>query len=257
VALNRGSHPLLEFDRNGKFVRSAGEGSKLFEGAHVVRFDQQGDLWVVFAADNVIYRFDSEGRTVGVLGINDEPWTFLTHVFPGQVRGKASFYQETDIGWTKDGRIFVADGYGNSRIAAFDKDGNFVKEWGERGSQPGNFNTPHSLVVGNDDVIYVADRQNNRVQSFDSDGNLKQVWPIPGPAWSICLTSGPNQTMFVGTIGKIYKLDISTGKIIGQFGHFGRFPGTLDFLHQIACPDEKTLYIVNEFSSRIDKWTAP
>src|SRR6202140_4658338 len=141
VTLNRGYHPVQEYKSDGSFVRSWGEGSTMFVGAHAVRYDPQGNLWYVDAADNIIYRFDSEGRTVGTLGTNPEPWTYLTHVIGGPVPGKANFYQETDIGWSKDGSMFVSDGYGNSRVAKFDKDGNFVKSWGERGGQPGNFNT--------------------------------------------------------------------------------------------------------------------
>ena len=173
LALNRGYHPVLEFKSDGTFVRSWGEGSTMFVGAHSLRFDPQGNLWYVDAADNIIYRFDSEGRTVGTLGTNPEPWTWLTHVIEHAAPGRAAFYQETDIGWSKDGSMFVSDGYGNSRVAKFDKDGNFVKAWGERGTQPGDFNTPHSLVVDRNDVVYVADRGNSRIQVFDTDGELK------------------------------------------------------------------------------------
>ena len=130
VALNRGYHPVLEFKSDGTFVRSWGEGSTMFAGAHALRFDPQGNLWYVDAADNIIYRFDAEGRTVGTLGTNPEPWTYLTHVIAGAVPGRASLYQETDIGWSKDGSIFVADGYGNSRVAKFDKDGQLRKDLG-------------------------------------------------------------------------------------------------------------------------------
>jgi DNA-binding beta-propeller fold protein YncE len=186
VGLNRGYHPVLEFKPDGSFVRSFGEGSSLFLGAHQVRFDPQGNLWYVDAADNLIFRFDAEGRTVGTLGTLGEPWTYLTHVIEGAVRGKSSFYQETDIGWSKDGSMFVSDGYGNSRVAKFDRDGNFVKSWGERGTSPGNFNTPHSLVVDNNDIVYVADRGNSRIQTFDTDGNLKSVWRLPTAPWSLC-----------------------------------------------------------------------
>src|SRR5579871_6910687 len=234
LTLNRGPHPVQEYKPDGTFVRSWGEGSTMFAGAHVLRFDPQGNLWYVDAADDIIFRFDKEGRTVGTLGMNEEPWTFLTHVIEHAARGKAAFYQETDIGWSKDGSSFVSDGYGNSRVAKFDKDGIFVKSWGERGAQPGNFNTPHSLVVDDNDVVYVADRANNRVQSFDTEGNLKAVWPLPGPAWALCLTKGPNQVMFVGSVGKVYKLDL-TGKILGSFGRPGRMAGTIDSVHQIDC----------------------
>jgi DNA-binding beta-propeller fold protein YncE len=253
VALNRGHHPVLEFKSDGTFVRSWGEGSRMFEGAHTVRFDPQGNLWYVDAADNIIFRFDSEGRTVGTLGTNPEPWTYSTHVIAGAVPGRAALYQETDIGWSKDGSMFVADGYGNSRVAKFDKDGNFVKSWGERGGQPGNFNTPHSLVVDSNDVVYVADRGNSRIQTFDTEGNRKAVWNMPTAPWSLCLTTLPNQVMFVGSVGRVYKMDL-TGKILGVFGRTGRMPGTIDSIHSLACPDEKTLYLANLYASRLDKW---
>lgn len=255
VALNRGHHPVLEFKSDGTFVRSWGEGSKMFEGAHTVRFDSQGNLWYVDAGDNIIFRFDSEGRTVGTLGTNPEPWTYLTHVIAGAVRGRAALYQETDIGWSKDGSSFVADGYGNSRVAKFDKDGNFVKAWGERGGQPGNFNTPHSLVVDTNDVVYVADRGNSRIQTFDTEGNRKAVWNMPTAPWALCLTNGPNQVMFVGSVGVVYKMDLS-GKILGSFGRPGRMPGTIDSIHELACPDEKTVYLANLYASRLDKWVS-
>jgi streptogramin lyase len=253
VALNRGYHPVLEFNADGSFVRTWGEGSRMFEGAHSLRFDPQGDLWYIDAADNIIFHFDKEGRTLGTLGTNPEPWTYLTHVIERAAPGRASLYQETDIGWSKDGSMFVADGYGNSRVAKYDKDGNFVKAWGERGGQPGNFNTPHSLVIDSNDVVYVADRGNSRIQSFDTDGNRKAVWNLPTAPWSLCLTNGPSQVMFVGSVGRVYKMDLS-GKILGAFGRPGRMPGTIDSIHQLACPDEKTLYLANLYASRLDKW---
>jgi DNA-binding beta-propeller fold protein YncE len=246
----------MEFKPDGSFVRSWGEGSTMFVGAHSLRFDPQGNLWYIDAADDIIYRFDSEGRTVGTLGTNPEPWTWLTHVIERAAIGKASFYQETDIGWSKDGSSFVSDGYGNSRVAKFDKDGNFVKAWGERGGAPGMFNTPHSLVVDNNDVVYVADRGNSRIQTFDTEGNLKNVWRLPTAPWSLCLTNGPNQVMFVGSVGRVYKMGLD-GKVLGMFGRPGRMPGTIDSIHQLACPDEKTVYLANLYASRMDKWVAP
>ena len=119
--------------------------------------------------------------------------------------------------------------------------------------QPGDFNTPHSLVVDNNDVIYVADRGNSRIQVFDTEGNLKAVWKLPTAPWALCLTNGPNQVMFVGSVGRVYKMDLS-GKILGVFGRPGRMPGTIDSVHGIACPDEKAVYLANLYASRIDKW---
>ena len=256
VALNRGAHPVLEFNADGTFIRSWGEGSDMFDGAHVVRFDKEGNLWYVSASDNVIFKFDSEGRTIGRLGNNPEPWTWVTHVIERAIPGKSNFYHQTDIGWGTDGSSYVADGYGNSRVVKFDKDGNFVKTWGERGRQPGQFSTPHGLVVDDNNVVYVADRGNSRIQTFDAEGNQKGVWDMPTAPWSLCLTDGPNQVLFAGSTSRVYKIDLN-GKILGAFGRTGRMPGTIDSIHQLACPDENTLYLANLYSSRLDKWVMP
>ena len=80
VVLNRGYHPVMEFKPDGSFSDSWGEGSTMFVGAHSVRFDPQGDLWYIDSADDIIYRFDAEGRTIGTLGTEPESWTWLTHV---------------------------------------------------------------------------------------------------------------------------------------------------------------------------------
>ena len=74
-------------------------------------------------------------------------------------------------------------------------------------------------------------------------------------ALALCLTGGPSQVMFVGSVGRVYKMDLS-GKILGVFGRSGRMPGTIDSIHQIACPDEKGVYLANLYASRLDKWMA-
>ncbi|MBZ5660251.1 MAG: peptidyl-alpha-hydroxyglycine alpha-amidating lyase family protein [Acidobacteriia bacterium] len=252
--LNRGYHPLLEFNPDGSFVRSMGEGSGEFEGAHSIRFDPQDNMWYIDAASNMVIKFDTQGRTEEVLGMRPEPWTWATHVIEHAVPSKVAFYQPTDVTWGADGSVFISDGYGNSRIVKFDKEGNYVKQWGERGTGKGDFNTPHSIVIDKNQTLYVADRANNRIQTFDTDGNLKQVWTgLPGPPWSFCITPGPNQVIYVGSVGKIYKLDL-TGKVLGVLGHYGRTPGTMDWVHAVACPDEKTVYVSEEQAWRLDKY---
>ena len=251
---NRGNHPLLEFDANGTFVRSIAEGSQMFEGVHSVRFDPQDNLWYVDAATNLIVKMDPQNRIQMVLGRRPEPWVWLTHVIEHAIPGPDAFYQPTDVTWGPDGSVYVSDGYGNSRVAKFTKEGNLVKHWGERGGSNGNFNTPHSIVLDKNQNLYVADRGNSRIQLFDTDGNFKAVWNnLPGAPWSLCLT--PNQVMYVGSVGRIYKLDL-TGKVLGSFGHMGRTPGTVDWVHAVACPDEKTVYVAEELGWRLDKLVA-
>ena len=100
-----------------------------------------------------------------------------------------------------------------------------------------------------------VDRGNNRIQSFDTEGKLRAVWNLPTAPWSLCLTNAPNQVMFVGSVGRVYKVDL-TGKILGAFGRPGKMPGTIDSVHGIACPDEKSVYLAELYASRLDKWVA-
>src|SRR5207302_8667678 len=78
-----------------------------------------------------------------------------------------NFNRPTDVAWDSNGNIFVADGYGNSRIAKFDKNGKFLKSWGQRGTEPGQFNLPHAIAVDAQNNVYVGDRENKRIQVFD------------------------------------------------------------------------------------------
>jgi DNA-binding beta-propeller fold protein YncE len=250
--LNRGNHPLLEFNPDGSFVRSIGDGSTIFHAAHSVRFDAEDNMWLVDAGNNVVVKFNAKGRIVQALGRRLEPWVYMTHGIERAIPGPASFYQPTDTVVGPDGSTYITDGYGNSRVVKFTREGNLVKYWGDRGTRPGQFNTPHSIVIDRNQNLYVADRQNSRIQVFDTDGKFKQAWDLDGLTWSLCITPGPNQVIFVGSVGKVYKMDL-TGKVLGTFGKLGRLPGWFDSIHAIACPDEKTVYIANEFSFRFDR----
>jgi len=250
--LNRGNHPLLEFTSDGRFVRSHGEGSPIWHAAHSVRFDAQDNMWIVDSANNVVVKFNPKGRIEQALGRRREPWVWETHGIERAIPAPSNFYHPTDTAVGPDGSTYVADGYGNSRIAKFSREGLLVKHWGQRGARPGEFNTPHSLVIDARSNLYVADRQNNRVQVFDTEGTFKQEWKLGGPPWSLCITPGPDQVIFVGSVGRVYKMALD-GRVLGTLGRLGRLPGWFDSIHALACPDEKTLYLAQEFSYRFDK----
>jgi hypothetical protein len=252
--LNRGNHPMLEFTNEGDFVSSFGEGSPVFRIPHSIRFDAQDNLWYVGAGDNLVVKFDPKRRVVQALGRRegDMGWVYMTHGIERAIPGPASFYQPTDTVVGPDGSTYVTDGYGNSRVVKFTREGNLTKYWGDRGNRPGQFNTPHSIVMDANQTLYVADRANNRVQVFDTDGNFKQEWKVGALAWSLCITPPPNQVIFVGSVGKVFKYDLN-GKLLGEFGKLGRLPGWFDSIHALACPDDKTLYLAEEFSFRFDK----
>ena len=108
------------------------------------------------------------------------------------------------------------------------------------------------IVIDAKGILYVADRQNGRIQTFDAEGTFRQEWRLAGNPWSICITPGPKQVLFVGSVGRVFKVDLN-GKVLGSIGKFGRVPGTFDWVHAVACPDERTLFAAQELSWRLDK----
>jgi streptogramin lyase len=181
VALNSKGHiflfqratPMLaEYDAHGKYVRSLGEG--LFTHPHGLRIDDQDNLWTADDGSHLVLKLSPAGRVLLILGRKgvaaESDWLFN---------------QPTDIAFGKSGEIYVSDGYGNSRVVKFDRDGNFLKVWGRYGTGPGEFNLPHSIAVDREGHVYVADRENRRIQIFDADGTFLTEWTGNGPGSGI------------------------------------------------------------------------
>ncbi len=150
----------------------------------------------------------------------------------------------------------MTDGYGNSRVAHFGADGNFIKDWGRRGSDVEQFNTPHGIVIDSKGTLYVADRGNRRIQVFDEDGKFLKVWNNVGAPWSVCITPGPDQVIWSadGVSGRFYKLDLN-GNILGEFGKAGKLAGEFGWTHGIACPSANVVYAAEELNYRVQKLT--
>ena len=152
------------------------------------------------------------------------------------------FNRPTDVTWDTQGNIFVSDGYNNSRVAKFTKDGTWVKAIGERGAAPNQFNTPHGITSDDKGNIYVADRGNRRVQVYDPDLNPVRIIEGMGAPWTLCTTPGPTQYLMSGDgNGKLYKMSLD-GKLLGwaqtSLGH-GQ-SGCL--IHELHCESETVLY---------------
>ena len=137
-----------------------------------------------------------------------------------------------------------------SRIAKFDKDGVYIKSWGQRGTAPGQFHTPHSIAVDSKGMVYVADRDNHRIQVFDNDGNFKTQFINVGDPWAICISPGAHQYLYSSNSndpytmdnGEIYKMELD-GKIVGQFGHAGKQLKEFDTVNAIDCRNPNELFV--------------
>src|SRR5438093_1999105 len=268
VYTRSGDTRLFEFDQNGTFVREIGQGLYGFEFAHAVRVDSQDNIWAVDEGTNMVIKFNPDGRVVMVLGRRPEMVEGIVVPPPGTPQPPAqpyTFSRPTDVAWDAAGNIFVSDGYGNSRIAKYDKNGRFIKSAGTRGAQPGQLNTPHSITADAKGNIYVADRGNRRIQVFDSDLNLVKTYDNVGAPWAVCITPGPHQYLYssnsnpdnndsrqAAVSGEIYKMELD-GTVIGKFGKPGKQLGEFSTVHAIDCRNENE-FLVSEITAwRVQK----
>ena len=273
---------LLEFDASGKFVREVGRNLYAWSFAHTVKVDKQDNIWVTDKGSDMVIKFNPEGRVMMVFGrkqeASDEGTEALKHVKPPLPPVDGMFRQVTDVAWDAAGNAYISDGYINSRVAKVDKDGNWVKSWGEPGSGPGQFNVPHSIAVDDAGNVYVADRGNRRIQVFDGDGKFVRQMTIdvpapadarpaigakpiattgtmsPGAPWTVCITPGVKPVLFTSDAfpGRIYKLSLD-GKVLGMLGKAGKQPGQFGWVHEIACPSENELYVAEILNWRVQK----
>jgi DNA-binding beta-propeller fold protein YncE len=169
------SMPVMAFDRNGKFLRAWGQG--MFKTTHFLRVDRSGSVWVTDRGDMQAFKFNSEGKLLltlgkkGVKGGNDS---------------QDAFNGMADLAVAKSGDIFIADGEGpNTRVVKISRDGKFLKWWGGKGTDAGQFNVPHSIAIDSKGRLYVADRSNNRIQIFDQSGKFLNQWTNFGTPWGL------------------------------------------------------------------------
>jgi hypothetical protein len=276
---------LLEFDAKGNFIGEMGKNLYAWSFAHAVKTDAQDNVWVTDKGSDMVIKFDPDGRVLMVFGrkqeASDEDTGPLKHPKPPLPAEDGRFRQVTDMAFDKAGNTFISDGYINSRVAKVDKDGNWIKSWGDRGTGPGQFNTPHSIATDADGNVYVADRGNHRIQVFDGDGKFLRQFTIdvpvppdakpaigkipdeammaggtfhPGSPWAICITPPPHQVLYSADAwpGRIYKLSLD-GKVLGMLGQSGKQLKQFGWIHEMACPSENTLYVAELLNWRVQK----
>lgn len=187
---NRGTTPMMIFDRDGKFLETWGAGE--FQRAHGVYVAPDGNLFVVDDLDHTVKKTTTTGEVLMTLGTPGKPAEWQ----------KGGIFNRPTDAWISpvSGDLFISDGYGNSRIHRFRPDGTHVMSWGEPGSGAGQFSLPHNLTILADGRVVVCDRENFRLQVFDEEGGLIQQVHMHRPM-SITSGKGDDQNIYVGEGG--------------------------------------------------------
>src|ERR1043166_5883152 len=187
----RGAHPVIVFDREGNYLHSWGEG--VFTRAHGATMAPDETLFLTDDGDHTVRKCTLDGQVLMTLG----------------VPGKAAQYQSgepfnrcTHVAFSPHGDIYVSDGYGNSRVHKYSRDGKLRFSWGEPGTDPGQFNVVHNICTDRDGWVYVADRENHRVQVFDGNGRYETQWNNMHRPCALCCCGGGKQPNFIiGELG--------------------------------------------------------
>ena len=161
---SRSEHPLVVFDREGRFLEEWGAG--VLEDAHGIFIDDQDNVFCTERNTHCMHKFDRNGNLLLTIGTPGRPGA----------RDGEPFNLPTDVGVASTGELFISDGYGNARVHKYSPDGELIMSWGEWGTGPGQFNLSHAVRVDSQDRVWVCDRTNDRIQIFDTEGRFLTEW---------------------------------------------------------------------------------
>ena len=240
---------IVVVDGSGKAIESWTQWDYLFadgRGPHSVLinpYDPEHHVWIVDDIHHQIFKFTNDGKQLLMtLGVRDEAGNDETH-----------FKRPTDITWLPDGNFFVSDGYGNTRVVKFDKNGKFLMTWGTRGTGPSQFNTPHSITIDRNRRVYVSDRANNRIQVFDENGKYLDAFPNIQQPYNIRISEDQFLWVFSGPLDKMLKYDLN-GHLLYAWGTHGTTPGLFWAVHEFSADADGNLYTAEVFGGRSQKF---
>jgi DNA-binding beta-propeller fold protein YncE len=270
---------VLQFDAAGNLVRSWGGPGKGYDwpsSEHGIFVDDDGNVWLAGNSDkdHHLLKFTPDGQFLQQLG---KPGKSEGSNSPTQLGRPAHMIVDAPAN-----ELYVADGYGNRRIAVFDaKTLAYKRHWGAYGERPQDgklpaydpkgppmrsFSSPvHCVRISNDGLVYVCDRANDRIQVFEKSGKFVTEFRIEpetlqnGSVWDLVLSEDPGQKFIYianGANGHMIIAERATGKVVGTFSRPGRMAGELRWVHNLAIDSRGNLYTAEVgFGRRLQKFT--
>jgi DNA-binding beta-propeller fold protein YncE len=247
--LNRGAQPLAEFDANGRFIRSMGEG--LFGRTHGFTIDGAGNFWVTDVLGHIVVKLDPQGKVLLTLGTKGQAGDW------NEAAGTRLLQEPNGVAISRNGDVFIAQGHtpglkGDPRVLKFDRNGKFIKSWGGKGKEPGKFEIAHGIAIDANDLLWVVDRENQRLQIFDTDGKFIRENKYGGVPCG--LTIGTQYIHMVnGFAGQILRLDLD-GKVLAVTGKPGKGLGLFGEAHNIAVSPTGDIYVADPGYTTVHKF---
>ena len=272
---------VIIFDLAGNMVDAwDGDWDKVPGVIHGCYADKDNNIWLTGNGDGVIQKYSHDGKLllqIGKRGVFDTD--------NGTAKGKRLNASQTGffnpagvVVDPQNGDVYVADGYGNRRIAVFDRNGKFLRQWGRQATKeetargdPGVFSqVVHCVAMSNAGLIYVCDRQGDRIQVFDKMGKFQRnIWirtgtkdlPDPrGTAWWIDFSRDKEQKylyMMNGRNEQVHILDHASGTILSSFGRPGHQLANFTHGHTLTVDSKGNVYVAEtDWGRRIQKFRA-
>ena len=235
-AFRRDANNVWNLDPTGKLVKEWGQDIAVW--THGIRVAREGYIWTVDGQAHQVKKWSPDASellmTLGIYDVGGD--------------GPDMFNRPTDVAVAPNGDIFVSDGYVNTRVVKFDKSGEFIKDWGEAGTEPSHFNTVHSITIDSRNRVLVADRENKRVQIFDLEGNFLDQWTHLGSPYALFLTKDDQLLIADGVNAKVWIADASDGTLLGTI------EGT-EGIHWVAADPAGNVYAASNRSHYLRKYS--
>jgi peptidylamidoglycolate lyase len=258
------SNYLVVVDGDGNIIERWTQWDTVVNRPHQVYispYDEERHVWVVErggrGVNMQVLKFTNDGSELVMRLVDPNHPTTRDEARANPNPGPYTYGDPANLAFLPDGSFYLADGYWNTRVVKYDANGEFLMEWGEFGTGPGQFDLVHGVAVDRDRRVYVADRTNNRIQVFTEDGEFIEEWPDISDPVGVFIDENEAVWVISARLNRILKYSLQ-GELQYYWGAYGGtrggFPGGLSRPHQLDVDQDGNVYIVSWDGGWADKY---